>query len=152
MIFRLPPVLALLGAALFWAPAFAEVRGLPVPTQVIYPGDRITEALLTDSTEASSGGMVNVLWDHADLVGKVARRTLLPGRPIPSIAVEEPRAVSTGTQVQLIYSQDGISIVTSGQALQNGFIGQSVQVRNLDSGIVISGTVVSDGSVRANGG
>jgi flagella basal body P-ring formation protein FlgA len=92
------------------------------------------------------------LWDRADIVGKVARRTLLPGRPIPSIAVEEPRAVSTGSQVQLVYEQEGIVIVTTAQALQNGYVGQVVQVRNMDSGQVVSGLVQSDGSIRVNGG
>jgi flagellar basal body P-ring formation protein FlgA len=82
----------------------------------------------------------------------VARRTLLPGRPIPTIAVEEPRAVSTGGQVQLVYQQDGLTIVTTAQALQNGYVGQVVQVRNLDSGLVVSGVVQPDGAVRVNGG
>ena len=94
----------------------------------------------------------NVVWDRADLVGKVARRTLLPGRPIPAIAVEEPRAVSTGGQVTLVYDREGLSIVAKAQALQNGFVGQVVQVRNLDSGLTITGVVQADGTVRVNGG
>ena len=143
---------AFIAALLFAAPACAETRGLPMPAQVIYPGDRITDAMLIDSQESAQGAASGVVWDRADLVGKVARRTLLPGRPIAAIAVEEPRAVSTGTLVQLVYQKEGLSIVTTGQALQNGFVGQAVQVRNLDSGIVVSGAVVSEGVVRANGG
>lgn len=135
------------------APAGAAPHGMPVPTQVIYPGDKITNAMLVDSQDpiesATQGG---ALWDRADIVGKVARRTLLPGRPIPSIAVEEPRVVTTGAQVRLIYQQDGLSIATTAQALQNGFIGQVVQVRNLDSGVVVSGAIQPDGSIRVNGG
>jgi flagella basal body P-ring formation protein FlgA len=134
-------------------PAGAASRGLPVPAAVIYPGDRISDAMLVDSQDPVQGAPPpNMLWDRADLVGKVARRTLLPGRPIPSIAVEEPRAVSTGAQVTLIYEQDGVSISTTAQALQNGYAGQVVQVRNLDSGLVVSGAVRADGSVVVNGG
>jgi flagella basal body P-ring formation protein FlgA len=77
---------------------------------------------------------------------------LLPGRAIPTVAVEEPRAVSTGTLVQLIYENDGLTIVTTAQALQNGFVGQVVQVRNVESGTIVSGLVQADGSVRVNGG
>jgi flagellar basal body P-ring formation protein FlgA len=135
------------------SPSRAASRGLPVPVQVIYPGDRISDAMLADSQDPAPGApLPNVLWDRADLVGKVARRTLLPGRPIPSIAVEEPRAVSTGAQVTLIYEQEGVSIATTAQALQNGYVGQVVQVRNLDSGLVVSGAVRADGSVVVNGG
>ncbi len=133
-------------------PAGAAPRGLPVPAQVIYPGDRITDSMLVELQETAPNPTPGAIWDRADLVGKVARRTLLPGRPIPSIAVEEPRAVSTGGQVQLVYQQDGLTIVTTGQALQNGYVGQVVQVRNLDSGLVVSGVVQSDGAVRVNGG
>jgi flagella basal body P-ring formation protein FlgA len=82
----------------------------------------------------------------------VARRTLLPGRPIPAIAVEEPRVLSVGGPASLVYEQDGISIVTTGQALQNAYVGQLVQVRNLDSGLVVTGVVQADGAVRVSGG
>jgi flagella basal body P-ring formation protein FlgA len=134
------------------APAAAEPRGLPVPTQVIYPGDRIADAALTNSQEAANAPPPGAIWDRADLVGKVARRTLLPGRPIPAIAVEEPRVLSVGGPASLVYEQDGISIVTTGQALQNAYVGQLVQVRNLDSGLVVTGVVQADGAVRVSGG
>jgi flagella basal body P-ring formation protein FlgA len=144
---------AALTALAFAAPAAAASRGLPVPVRVIYPGDRISDAMLADSQDPVQGAPPpGMLWDRADVVGKVARRTLLPGRPIPSIAVEEPRAVSTGAQVMLIYEQDGVSIATTAQALQNGAVGQVVQVRNLDTGLVVSGSVRADGSVVVNGG
>jgi flagella basal body P-ring formation protein FlgA len=108
--------------------------------------------MLVDSQESGPNPTPGAIWERADLVGKVARRTLLPGRPIPSIAVEEPRAVSTGGQVQLVYQQDGLIIVTTAQALQNGYVGQMVQVRNLDSGLVVSGVIQPDGAVRVSGG
>ncbi len=149
---RLAGALAATLAAALAAPAAAGSRGLPVPAQVIYPGDKISDAMLVDSSDSKDLMPPNVLWDRADLVGKVARRTLLPGRPIPAIAVEEPRAVSTGAQVTLVYEQDGLTIVAKAQALQNGFVGQIVQVRNLDSGLVVTGSVQADGSVRVNGG
>ena len=134
------------------APAWASGHGLPVPSQVIYPGDRISDAMLLDLDEPVQGVTpINVIRDRAELVGKAARRTLLPGRPITASAVEEPRAVSTGTQVHLVYDQDGLSISTTGMALQNGFVGQVVQVRNMDTGLTVFGAVQADGSVRVSG-
>jgi flagella basal body P-ring formation protein FlgA len=144
--------LVALAAFISASPVSAGSRPLPVPGQVIYPGDRITDAMLRDNQDALVGDAGDVIWDRAALVGKVARRTLLPGRAIPTVAVEEPRAVSTGTLVQLIYENDGLTIVTTAQALQNGFVGQVVQVRNVESGTIVSGLVQADGSVRVNGG
>jgi flagella basal body P-ring formation protein FlgA len=151
---RIAAIGAALGLlALATTPAEAGSRGMLVPAQVIYPGDKINDGMLVESQDPVQGAApADIVWDRAEIVGKVARRTLLPGRPIPSIALEEPRAVSTGSQVQLVYQQDGIVIVTTAQALQNGYVGQVVQVRNMDSGQVISGLVQSDGSIRVNGG
>ncbi|HUO54483.1 MAG TPA: flagellar basal body P-ring formation chaperone FlgA [Rhodoblastus sp.] len=144
--------MALSLAVLGWAaPAWAGAHPLAVPAQVIYPGDKITDAMLADSDDAAQPPQGAFL-TRADLVGKVARRTLLPGRPIPAFAVEEPRAVSVGSLVSVHYEQDGLSIVTTAQALQNGYVGQVVQARNIDSGVVITGIVEADGSIRIQGG
>ncbi len=144
--------LALVAAA-FAAPAVAASRSLPVPAEVIYPGEKITDAMLTDAPVSQlSETPYDAVRSRAALIGEVARRTLLPGRPIASIAVEKPRLVSVGAEVRLVYRQGGLSIATTAQALQNGCAGQIVQVRNLDSGIVVTGSVQPDGSVRVSGG
>ncbi len=143
----------LLGAALLLLAGAAQAgpRPLPTPARVIYPGERIADGMLSDVKDYAELPY-DVVWDRADLVGKVARRTLLPGRPIVAIAVELPRLVTMGTQVSISYQQDGLSIVTQAQALQNGTVGQVVQARNLDSGAVVTGTVQADGSIRVQGG
>ncbi|WP_264597549.1 flagellar basal body P-ring formation chaperone FlgA [Rhodoblastus acidophilus] len=140
-------------AATLAAPSVAGAgpRDMVVPAQVIYPGDRITESMLSD-TPAPNGDLTGILVERGQLVGKVARRTLLPGKAIPAVAVEEPRAVSMGGLVQLVYQADGLTIVTNAQALQNGYVGQVVQVRNIESGIVVSGAIQADGTVLVNGG
>lgn len=146
-------LVAVLAAAL-GAVGPARAGGAPqlvVPAQVIYPGDRITDAMLNDTPEPA-GDLSGVLRGRAEIVGKVARRTLLPGKAIPAMAVEEPRAVSMGGLVQLVYEMDGLTIVTTAQALQNGYIGQVVQVRNIESGTIVSGAIQADGTVRVNGG
>ena len=151
MIARRP--LLLLGAALllFAGTARAGQRPLPTAARVIYPGDKLTDASLADVKDYTALPY-DVVWDRADLIGKVARRTLLPGKPIVASAVETPRLVTMGTLVSVFYQQDGLSIVTQAQALQNGVAGQVVQARNLESGMVVTGTVQPDGSIRVQGG
>jgi len=131
--------------------ACADPRVIAVPAQVIYPGDAISESMLSDAPEPN-GEFGGYLVERRQLVGKVARRTLLPGKAIPAMAVEEPRAVTMGGMVQLVYQSEGLTIATTAQALQNGYVGQLVQVRNIESGAVIYGAIQADGTVLVNGG
>jgi flagella basal body P-ring formation protein FlgA len=89
---------------------------------------------------------------RAGLVGKMARRTLLPGRPVLAAAVNNARAVTNGAEVRLVYIDDGLTIVASASALQDGAVGDMIKVRNVDSGLTVSGTIQPDGSVRVSGG
>ncbi len=80
------------------------------------------------------------------VVGKVARRTLLPGQAIPTNAVGEPKLVTIGATVRVVYKEDGLTIATYASALQAGAVGDVVSVRNIESGLTISGIVQRDGS------
>ena len=145
----------LLAPVLLWQaaihPAFAQDGTAPVPTQVIYPGDIIREGMLTDvpvDNAASRGGPFADT--HAALVGKIAKRTLLPGRLVAMIAIENPRAVSNGAEIKLIYRDGPLTIVTFAMALDNGAVGDTIRVRNADSGTIISGVILPDGSVSVS--
>jgi len=135
------------------AVAHAEDRTVPTPNQVIYPGDVIRESMLVDTSiydlPAADGAIVD---RRAALVGKVATRTLLPGHAIAAFAVVNPRAVANGAQVKLVYTDGGLSIVTSALALEGGGVGDTIKVRNSDSGLTISGVIQADGSVSVGGG
>lgn len=128
-------------------------ESLPVARVTIYPGDAITEHMLDERTGAvapdSQGFYIR---SRAGLIGKVARRTLLPGQPIPVLAVDNPRLVAVGAQVKIVYAEGGLHIVTFGIAQQAGGVGELIRVRNQDSGLFISGRVQSDGSVRVGEG
>jgi flagella basal body P-ring formation protein FlgA len=134
--------------------AAAEGMLLPVPNVTIYPGDIVRESWLVDRDFSASafpprGGVID---SRNALIGKIAKRTLLPGIPIPANAVGEPRLVSNGEKVRVVYSEGGLTITTYGSALQAGGAGDVVSVRNLDSGLTISGVVQPDGSIRVSGG
>jgi flagella basal body P-ring formation protein FlgA len=131
-----------------------DARVLPVPNVTIYPGDPIRESWLVDRdfTANSSAPRGGVIETRDAVVGKIARRTLLPGLPIPATAISEPRLIANGAKVRVVFSDGGMTITTYGSALQSGGAGDIVSVRNLDSGLTISGIVQPDGSVRVSGG
>jgi flagella basal body P-ring formation protein FlgA len=132
--------------------AWAASERLPVPAVTIYPGDMITPGMLTTGEfVAGSGETLAVARSTEELVGKVARRTLLPGRLIARNSISAPMLVQKGTIVSAEYRQGGLVITASALALQSGALADIIQLRNIDSGKTIVGAVQADGSVRIGG-
>jgi flagellar basal body P-ring formation protein FlgA len=121
---------------------------VPVPVMTIYPGDVIRDAMLANRDVVEGEAPLGFVATRAGLIGKVAKRTLLPGRAIPLNSVDDPKAVVNGTRVKIIFEEGGLNISTYAIALQSGSIGDLIRVRNLDSGLTISGVVQADGTVR----
>jgi flagellar basal body P-ring formation protein FlgA len=129
--------------------AASEERILPVPSVTIYPGDTISEAMLKDrSFPENYRYRTAVVESPRVLTGKMARRTLLPGEPIPMNAVDDPKLVTRGTQAQIMFEEGGLSIMGVGIPLQSGTMGETIQVKNVDSGRIITGRVQADGRIR----
>jgi len=129
--------------------ASAEERILPVPSVTIYPGDTISESMLKDRAfPANYRYRTAVVESPRALAGKMARRTLLPGEPIPLNAVDDPRLVTRGVQTQILFEEGGLSIMGIGIPLQSGTVGETIQVKNADTGRIIIGRVQADGRIR----
>jgi flagella basal body P-ring formation protein FlgA len=124
----------------------------PTPRVVIYPGDIIQADMLSDLPADTARGVGPFAETRSAVIGKMARRTLLPGATIPLAGIDVPRLVVNGAQVNLIYVDGGLSISAVGMALQDGAAGDAVKVRNDDSGVTITGVVQPDGAVRVSGG
>lgn len=140
------PALAVLIASA--APAAATGVTLPVPSITIYPGETIKDTVLVDRDFPASAREMAIIADRAALVGKVARRTLLPGRLIPHNAVAEADLVVRGETTTIVFEADGLVISTLVTPLESGGAGELVRARNVDSGLVVVGTVQEDGSLR----
>ncbi|WP_245474517.1 flagellar basal body P-ring formation chaperone FlgA [Bradyrhizobium sp. Leo121] len=126
---------------------------LLVPATVIYPGDVIKDELIIDRAFGPNmPGAAAFAADRASLVGRVARRTLVAGQPIPINALEEQKLVARGNVVKVIVEDGSLSIVTYASSLQSGSPGTMIQLRNLDTGVIIRGIIQSDGSVRIQNG
>lgn len=120
-----------------------------IPNRVIYPGETIDIAALKEVT-LKPGKVIPpaVAFRAPELDGKVAKRTLLPGRYIPANAVREAWVVEQGASVQVTFVSGPLTISATAVTLQPGAAGDFVKVRNIDSGKVFSGTVMADGSIR----
>jgi flagella basal body P-ring formation protein FlgA len=122
---------------------------LPVPRVTIYPGQVIDDGMLADQAFRQSIAINESLaLSRTALVGKVARQTLLPGRPVTINAIREPFAVTQGQAALFVFRSGSLTISGNGLALQSGGIGDVVSVRNIDSGRIVQGTIGADGSVH----
>lgn len=142
-------LLTLAGGPAALAQSAGGSRAMPVTTITIYPGETIKEGVIEmREFSAHALGRAPVVADLPALIGKVARRTLLPGQLVPRNAIEEPRLVERGRSVQVVFAEAGMTIIGIASALEAGSAGERVRARNLDSGVTIVGTVQPDGTLR----
>lgn len=120
-----------------------------VPRVMIYPGDQITDSMLTDKKLARDSNLHGQsLASREQAVGRIARRTLLPGQPIVLSSLRLPYAVLSGKAVSIIFASGALTITGRGLALQSGAVGDVVAVQNTDSSLIIRGFVTGDGVVE----
>ncbi|MCK7611274.1 flagellar basal body P-ring formation chaperone FlgA [Roseibium sediminicola] len=142
-------LIALIAFCLAGTIARAGTIELPVPRQTISAGTEISHQHLIERKFPSRTAQQFAVSTHrSELVGMVARRTLLPGQPIPARSVEKPLLVRRGEPARLVFREQGLVIIMQVEALQNGGAGNFVRVRNIDSGLVVSGRVQEDGTIR----
>ena len=114
--------------------AVAQGDILPVPRAAIYSGDTIMGAALLDrSFERPAAGGLPRFATRDIAIGKVARRTLLPGQPIPLDAVRSVFVIVQGQPTTLTYEHQGLRIIGKGVALQSASVGEFIRsgCRNL---------------------
>jgi flagella basal body P-ring formation protein FlgA len=129
--------------------AAADERRLPVPAVAIRAGELIRDDMVTERSFAPNVlGVAAFIEGRQVIVGRMARRNLLPGQPIPTNSVEDPWTIARGAMVKVVVEESGLSIVTYGAAMQSGAPGALIPVRNTDTGVIIRAVVQPDGTVK----
>lgn len=130
------------------ATARAESRNLPVPAATLYPGDAIElQSLQYKAFNGPAPIWRNYALDANALAGKFAKRTLVAGRPIALADIRTPDLVKRGGMVRSTFTSGGLQIATSLMPLQDGAAGDSIEARNMETGVTIHATVSSDGTL-----
>lgn len=143
-------IVSLVGAG--GADAETATIAFPVPSVTILVGDTVTDDLLIERRlVANAVAMRTHHTSRNTVVGKVARRVLPAGTAIPLNGLREAHAFREGERVTIEFSRGVLSICGSGVALQAGIVGQDARVRNVDTGVVLSGLVKGDGSIEIGG-
>lgn len=83
-----------------------------------------------------------------DLIGQSPRRPLAAGMPIRSADIGKPEAIAKNALVTMVAQAMGMTITTTGRAMEAGSIGDVIQVMNVQSKRVIQATVIGTSQVQ----
>lgn len=76
-----------------------------------------------------------------ELVGQTPRRALAAGMPIRNADIGKPEAIAKNGLVTMVVQAPGLTITTTGRAMEAGSVGDVVQIMNLQSKRTVQATV-----------
>lgn len=140
-------MMVVLGLLACNAVAAADYGHAVVVRTVVYPGQVIGDGVvrLTPLTRPVPAGM-NVVQSLDQIVGKVAIRTLLPDHAIRLESLKDAPMLEAGDTIPVSYQSGALSITITALALQDGYIGSTVQLRNPTTGKTFIGVMEADGT------
>lgn len=147
------PVVASVAAALLTLEtASAGMLDIPVPAAVVYAGDQIVQGMLVDKPfSVPDAAAKNYVLQRRQIEGLYAKRTLLPGKPIPLAYVKQKDSVVQGVLTKATFEMNGLVISTFLVPLESGVAGELIDARNPEYGRTIKALVKSDGSLQVGG-
>lgn len=132
-------ILASLGASLIIAASGASSF---LANDVIRAGDVVSSGMI-----ATEDGMAAPA-DHP-VIGREVRRTVYAGQEVSMNNTQPARIISRNQVVTVKYIAGGLEITTSGRAMGEAAVNESVTVLNLKSKKMVTGTVQPEGWVLA---
>jgi len=126
-----------------------EVRQSVVATRQIARGEVLTAGDVELKTEQIHGvaAAPQAFSDLSDVIGKQAKLTIRQGQPIGPRAVAEPIVIPRNTPVTIIIEKGALRIASSGLALTDGRMNETVDVRVIATGKVVKAQVTGPGGV-----
>lgn len=121
---------------------------LPVPRQNIKRHELLSPDLFEVTRFDVTSLTEKMLEDVSQVAGCRARHNLTAGRYVPLRRVEKLPDVENGLPVTIIAGARGLEIRARGIALQNGMVGETIKVKNIDSRKILMGTVAAPGVVE----
>ena len=83
----------------------------------------------------------NALTDANAVVGLAARRQLHPGQALSATDVMKPEIVQRNDTVTIVYQVPGVTLTLRGQAQDNGALGDTIGVLNVESKRVVQAVI-----------
>ena len=130
----------------------SETSHIPVPKNIIYAGQLISSNLLRDRKVPNNYlNRVNVISQYSEVIGKIAKVTLVPSKPIPTNYLSEPDVVKVNNRTIIRFISGTLLITAEVLPLNAAKVGDTVRARNLQTGVVVYGMAQADGTILAGG-
>lgn len=123
--------------------AGAAAADTVVPTRTI----RAQQIIVPEDLALRPGDLPGAVQTPEEAVGKEARVTLYPNRPLRPADFGPPALVDRNQIVPLFYAAGPLQIQTEGRALSRGGAGDVIRVMNLSSRTTVTGHVTPEGTV-----
>lgn len=120
---------------------------IPVAARTVEKGSIIHDGDIETMLIKASMAKGDIALSRPTIVGQVARRNILSGKPFKVSDLDSPISVTRGDKVLLIYKTGILELSAQGRALQDGRIGERVNVINTASNKSLQGTVISSGQI-----
>ncbi len=88
--------------------------------------------------------------DPEAVIGKRLIQSLGKGVPVRVDQLELAPLIRRGDRVTMVFKSEGLKILTTGEAKQDGNLGETIKVVNLDSKKMVFGEVLNSGDVGVN--
>lgn len=88
-----------------------------------------------------------IVAEPAQWIGQIALYQLQPGQALRQSMLRSPYLFQAGAQVRIAAKGPGYAVVTAGQAMAAGAVGQTVRVK-MANGKLVSGLVTENGTVE----
>jgi len=123
------------------------IAEIPVMKENVASGRIITPSdLIVKSCDIST--CPNVYTRLEDCVGKRSKVTLLEGNPILPSQVQRKPDICTGELVSIEAKINNLVVRDKGIALKDGYLGETIPVKNASSGRQVVGTIIADSVVQ----
>ncbi len=123
-------------------------KKLPTLMNSVQRGTIISERDVIHRFENIKNLHDGVITIAGDIIGMESKRHIRANSNLQFRDFQMPLLVKNKQQVNMVLSTDRIKITTTGIALQDGAIGDIISIKNVSSGIVIEGKVVSAETVQ----
>ncbi|GEM_PF-4442301 len=92
----------------------------------------------------------NALSNPSDIIGKQAKRFIRQGEPFIESMLVEPPMINRGDIVDVAATNNNITIITKGKAMEKGYYNKQIRILNLSSNKIFVGIVANYGKVSVN--
>ena len=132
---------------IYWISGMAEIyQQVPVLQKSVHLGDIISESDV-EYQRRNVTYLNNGIPPKDQLNGQRVRRFLRAGQILWSSDIDRPKAIEQGDIVKVVVDGGAYNISIMAQALQSGYVGDSVTVKNPETKKVFTAKVSAQGEV-----